>query len=472
MHEKGTVVNRTEKNRVYIFGVCILAVFITILVYNALTPYLSDDFSYKVSVREAHSILDFVKQQWQDYLLQDGRVVGAFNTRISLIGDKAIFNVANSIMFVILSLLMYWNVEGRKKHDVCLYLLVVLFIWRYSVEFDETILWLCGSCNYLWGSVIILGFVTLYRHILKRPEVKNKVLTALGMFLFGVVAGWCNENTSGGGLLLIFMFTAIAYVEEKKIRTIKVKNFIKPYMITSHLGMVCGLLGMVLCPGVYKRAALKHEIENYEGFVGYLSRLYKCIVELDHLFLGLLTILVIVTVFAVIYGKKIKEVLYKVVPFVVSFLATSFVLIVIPTPMSRAYFGAGVFLMIACIQCLFITFNDESADRKIRSAYYCAVGILLVNFFFIYAENLVNLARIYREENERIRLIEEAIEEGQTSVVVPQYREAFKNDYSFAHDSDMTEDSSYWINFYYEIYYGISSVSAIPRDEWDELYGE
>ena len=68
MHEKGTIVNRTEKNRVYIFGVCIVAVFITILVYNALTPYLSDDFSYKVSVREAHSILDFVKQQWQDYL--------------------------------------------------------------------------------------------------------------------------------------------------------------------------------------------------------------------------------------------------------------------------------------------------------------------------------------------------------------------------------------------------------------------
>ena len=472
MHEKGTVVNRTEKNRVYIFGVCILAVFITILVYNALTPYLSDDFSYKVSVREAHSILDFVKQQWQDYLLQDGRVVGAFNTRISLIGDKAIFNVANSIMFVILSLLMYWNVEGRKKHDVCLYLLVVLFIWRYSVEFDETILWLCGSCNYLWGSVIILGFVTLYRHILKRPEVKNKVLTALGMFLFGVVAGWCNENTSGGGLLLIFMFTAIAYVEEKKIRTIKVKNFIKPYMITSHLGMVCGLLGMVLCPGVYKRAAVKQNNENYDGIVGYVSRLYKCIVELDHLFLGLLIVLVIVIVFAVIYEKKGKEVLYKVVPFVVAFLATALVLIVIPTPASRAYFGAGIFLMIACVQGFVLTFNGGSFDRKFQSVYYCVVGILLVNFFFVYAENLVNLARIYREENERISLIEKAIEEGQTSVVVPQYREAFKNDYSFAHDSDMTEDPKYWINFYYEIYYGINSISAIPRDEWEDVSDE
>ena len=470
--DKITLRGKLGKYRIHVFIACILGVFATILVYNALTPYLSDDFSYKVSVREAHSILDFVKQQWQDYLLQDGRVVGAFNTRISLIGDKAIFNVANSVMFTMLTLLFYWNIEGRKQYNISLYLLIVLVIWGCSVKFSETILWLCGSCNYLWGSVIILGFVTLYRHILKMSEVKNKVLIALGMFLFGVVAGWCNENTSGGGLLLVFMFTAIAYVEEKKIRAIKVKNFIKPYMITSHLGMMCGLLGMVLCPGVYKRAAVKQNNENYDGIVGYVSRLYKCIVELDHLFLGLLIVLVIVIVFAVIYEKKGKEVLYKVVPFVIAFLATSFVLIVIPTPASRAYFGAGIFLMIACVQGFILTFNGGSFDRKFQSVYYCVVGILLVNFFFVYVENLVNLARIYREENERVSLIEEAIEEGRTSVVVPQYREAFKNDYSFAHDSDMTDDPAYWINFYYEIYYGISSVSAIPRDEWDELYGE
>lgn len=463
---------KTERHKIYIFTACVLGVFITILIYNALTPYLSDDFAYKNTVREAHSIMDFLKQRWQDYLTQDGRVVGAFNTSISLIGNKAIFNVANSVMFTMLTLLFYWNIEGRKRYDVSLYLLTVFVIWSCSVNFSETMLWLCGSCNYLWGSVIILGFVTLYRHILKKPEVKNKVLTALGMFLFGVVAGWCNENTSGGGLLLIFMFTLNAYFEKKKSGTVNGSKFIQPYMIASHLGMVCGLLGMVLSPGVYKRAAVKQNEENYEGFVGYVSRLYKCIVELDHLFLGLLIVLVIVIVFAVIYEKKGKEVLYKVVPFVIAFLATSFVLIVIPTPASRAYFGAGIFLMIACVQGFILTFNGGSFDRKFQSVYYCVVGILLVNFFFVYVENLVNLARIYREENERVSLIEEAIEEGQTSVVVPQYREAFKNNYSFAHDSDMTDDPAYWINFYYEIYYGISSVSAIPRDEWDELHGE
>ena len=237
---------KSTRYKAYIFWACILGVFITILIYNALTPYFSDDFAYKNSVREAEGVLGFIKQQWQDYLTQDGRIVGAFNTRISLIGSKAIFNVANSIMFTLLTLLVYWNIEGRKRYDTLLYLLIVFVIWQCSVKFGETILWLCGSCNYLWGSVIILGFVTLYRYILKKPKIKNRVLTAIGMFLYGVVAGWCNENTSGGGLLLLMMFTAIAYHENKKKGIARVKEFVQPYMIASHLGMSCDCFGLLI----------------------------------------------------------------------------------------------------------------------------------------------------------------------------------------------------------------------------------
>ena len=75
------------------------------------------------------------------------------------------------------------------------------------MSFGQTMLWICGACNYLWGSVIILGFVTLYRHFLEAPQkLRHGALAAGGMFLYGIAAGWCNENTSGGGLLLVLMF--------------------------------------------------------------------------------------------------------------------------------------------------------------------------------------------------------------------------------------------------------------------------
>ena len=89
-------------------------------------------------------------------------------------------------------------------------------------------------------------------------------------------------------------------------------------------------------------------------------------------------------------------------------------------------------------------------------------------------ENLVNLARIYREENERIALIqaEKADPDGKGIVVIPNYREAFRNPYSNAHNSDLTNDKDYWINLFYEVYYDVGNITAIPRDEWNERYGE
>jgi hypothetical protein len=56
--------------------------------------------------------------------------------------------------------------------------------------------------------------------------------------------------------------------------------------------------------------------------------------------------------------------------------------------------------------------------------------------------------------------------------VVPQYREAFENPYSIAHVTDMEEDTGYWINCFYENYYDVPAITAIPRDEWNELYGQ
>lgn len=449
-----------------IFGIA----FITIYAYNLLTPYLSDDYAYLIDVRKAHSLLDLVRQQYGEYLSNSGRVIGQFNVRLSLSVNKQIFNIINSLMFTALIFLIYENVQRKKKYDSFVLLTIISFLWLFSVEFGQTMLWICGACNYLWGSVIILLFITVYRKLLQNPERKHVVLGGIGMYLLGVMAGWCNENTSGGGLVLVLLYSLNFWIDRRKEK----KKAVYPFMITGIAGMCSGLFGMVMAPGVRKRSATMSEGDEYTGTVGLLSRTYKVIVNMHDLFLVLIVMTVLVLVLLSLQGKlktfaRIRT--NDTVLFSLTFLATSFVLAIIPTPANRAFFGAGVFLMIACIQG--IVDVKEQKELPVQFLTCGLVSVLCVLLFFIYIENLVDLARIYREENERIALIEAEHGENEDGIVViPQFREEFRTVYSVAHDSDLTDDKEYWINHFYEIYYDIGNITAIPRDEWDAIYGD
>lgn len=459
-----------EKHRKKIFWIILVLSFISIFVYNFLTPYMSDDYFYKIEVQQANSFLDLLKQQYGEYLSNSGRVIGQFNVRLSLVFDKQIFNVINSLMFVALMCLMYANIKRKKKYDLFVLLLILVFLWRFAVDFGQTMLWICGACNYLWGSVIILGFVTFFRHLLGRAEMqKHPAMTAIGTFFFAVAAGWCNENTSGGGLLLVLFFGLNFWWDRRKEK----RKAFYPFMGTAVLGMCCGLLGMVTAPGVRSRSQVMRE-DEYTGFVGFLSKIYKISMSVRDLFFVVFVITTIVIVLLVLqkklYGwRQIRR--NETVLFLVSAAATCYALAIAPTPMNRAYFGAGIFLFIACIQGIVDVAEQELA---IRAAKYSLVSVLCVWLCFTYLENLVNLARIYREENERIAILQEekADENGDGIVVLPKLREPFANPYSNMHASDLDEDSGYWINLFYEVYYDVGNISAIPRDEWDELYGE
>ena len=77
--------------------------------------------------------------------------------------------------------------------------------------------------------------------------------------------------------------------------------------------------------------------------------------------------------------------------------------------------------------------------------------------------------RIYRESSERFAYIEEQKAAGNMDITVPLLRPGFENKYSDAYNSDLSgEDSGYWVNVGYATYYGVNSISAVPREEWEE----
>lgn len=444
-----------SRNR-WIFIIAVLVSFLLIFIYNVLTPMITDDFAYTSTVREAKSILDLFAQEKNQYMNWNGRSVNHIILRLFMYsGNQMLFKVCNSIVFTMLSLLIYANINKKKQYDIFTYIVIQLLLWFSAVSFGQTILWETGAFNYLWGTTIILGFVTFFRksiHI-KKDFLYQKILLASAVFFFGLIAGWCNENTSGGGIILILFFLIEYYLQTKKIPPI--------WSITGLIAMVMGLMIMIAAPGNKIRSAAQEE--THSGILALVSRMLKCTLKQKEIFFILIAIC-IVTFIILIVNKNTKDSMYQCVFFVAS-LCTSYALVLTTEPTQRAYFGAGIFLIIATVQGITNVGWEKESIRIIKLS---AVSIFLLYFCFHYLENGANLMRISRDYSIREEYIMQCIQDGERNIVVPELRKEFDTKYSDAIQSDMQEDAGYWINTMYATYYNAQTISAVNWDDWEE----
>ena len=472
--------NKEKRGRLF-FCLTVCAAFVLIFIFNVLTPMMTDDLFYSKTVSEAASIWDLFAQEYTQYMTWTGRSVCHMILRFFLLTDKMVFNVANSVVFVLLTLLIYWNVEHKKKYDTLVYLLINLLLWMFGVVFRQTVLWETGACNYLWGSAIIMSFVTLYRYGLKRESgggreaegdvprqadgLKHPALWTVFLPVLGVLAGWCNENSSGGGLLMVLLCLGF-YLSEQKKKNAGSGRALKPWMVTGLIGQVVGLAFMVLAPGNAVRAAAREE--EHSGLLGYMARFQKITLAVRENFLILLIIGLLLFII-VYYQKKSWKALWACsrngILWAFVFLATCYALVMTAEPQARAYFGAGVFLTVAVVQ----FFVDVSEKEVIFASLKTGMSsVMLLVMFFTYMDSGANLARIYREYNERDVYLTQKAAEGVTDVTVPMLRPDFETKYSDGYNSDIQEDPGYWVNVAYASYYGFNSVSGVPREGWTE----
>ena len=453
-----------EKTSEIIFKAAVLLCFVTVLIYECLTPMLMDDMAYMGQVKEAGSFFDLFGQERQQYLGWTGRSVAHMMVRSLMYldlhifgGGRKVFNLFSSLAFTGLTLLIYANIQKKKKYDVLTYVLIVMLIWMYGISFAQTILWETGSCNYLLTTTIILGFMTFYRKNLEREVLgeksagnEEKVRTAI-MLILGIVAGWCNENTSGGCLLFLLLLTGMYLKQGRKL---------KPWMVSGVLGNIFGLAMMVLAPGNSIRAAGREELHS--GLLGMAARFMNLTEFVREDFFILFSALLVLFTYLILNGKKIEELL-DIIVFAALGIITIYSLILTVTPQKRALFGAGIFIIIALVQAFC---EAESAQIQIETIRISVVLVMVLYMFFTYMSDGASLARIYREEQERYEYLEELSKTGAEDAEAPMLRPQFANKYTAAYESDITDDWTYWTNVIMAESYGFKTLLGVDRDEW------
>jgi hypothetical protein len=461
----------TKKNRERVLAILFLS-FAAVLVYNLLTPMITDDFYFAAQSRSASSISGIFQQNYQMYLTWTGRFIPHLLLRMFLVAPMILFKICNALMFALLSVLIYMNIDRRSRWDPFIMLVIQLGLWLFAVDFADTVLWESGAFNYLWAVVLILGFMTLTNRMDERYRRDPRRMTGmiLLLFIFGIAAGSSSENTSGGCLLFLLILTAKSIHDRRKV---------SPCLFAGLAGNIIGLIFMVRAPGNSIRYTAKHAQEAHAGLYGMFSRIQKVTLSIhDCLFvlLLILTATFIITILQMRHDRKDEriKVLEKRIVFTFLCLATAYALVLTPEPQNRALFGAGIFLLIACVQGVEdILENERKTDAAIlvRSMSYIAAASLFLYFFFVYVNCGANLARVYRDEKERESYIVEQRDQGSQDITVAQLHPDFDNRYTIIYGADLTADPGYWVNTMYETYFGVGSIKAIPYEEWEKQYG-
>lgn len=383
-----------RKKIIIILGV----IFLAFLLLNIFTPLLGDDFLYMFyNENRIKSISEILKSQYGHYFGWGGRCIVHFIAQMFLMFDKSIFNIANSIVFILLIVLIWIYASINKKLNISTLIFILLLIWNFIPVFGQTTLWLTGACNYLWGTVLILLFLLPFRLSLIK-EVNMKWYQIIPFSIFGILAGWTNENTSAAMLFMIGLILIKCFKDKK----------LKLWHITSFITSIIGFVFMILAPGNFARASDFETVGN--KFIVIIKRIFVYTIESKENLLLLIVILAILFIINYITNKDKKNIMITTCIFLLGSLAGIYSMVASPIFPERAYFGLTVFMIIA----ISYNFNNLTIfdNKNFKTVKIFVYIVLFLSFILDYSYLLYNVKQINSIYKEREYLVIEAKQNG------------------------------------------------------------
>lgn len=205
-------------------GFAIIAFFVYLLFkqLNDFTGYAADDYLYHFFYRGEwptrhlsgiHSLSQLVQSIQIHTRINNGRFVAHTGVQLFMQLPKSAYNVANSIVFVLVGLLIDIHVFGSlKKLRVSYFALTFALMWWCLPDYGTSILWLSGGFNYLWVVLVYLSYLLPYRF---NYHAKHPRLMFAGMLILGFLAGGTNENTAPLTLFVALSLTVYDWSRSK-----------------------------------------------------------------------------------------------------------------------------------------------------------------------------------------------------------------------------------------------------------------
>ena len=427
-----------------VFWALVALYFLLFVLLNFLTPLVSDDYRYAFSFATGEritSVWQIFPSLYEHYFVMHGRTAVHFFTQLFMLTGKPVFNVLNAAVAVGLLLGLHRFAAGRGQYNPIVLLGLMALSFLFIPAFGQTMLWLDGACNYLWGLAIIVWVLMPFRDaFLDNKNIRSRFM--LMLFLGGsLLMGATSENSAPAAILV--MAACTLYLWKKTGR-------LSRQLAASTALAGAGFLVLVLSPANAIRSA--HYATEGVSRMGQLLLNFQTAAQmlLTH-GLPLLAIFVVLYCVAAAWKADPHRRLFALALFGAG-LAANFAMILSNGYPLRAMMGYSVFLLAG----IAVVLEDALLGNFrpfITGALAVAVGTALITAMAILPQNYNR----YAEARAREAYVIAQRDAGSRTVTT--YTLAGKTSYDVFDDiTDISFDETYWPNVYYAEYYGLDSV--------------
>lgn len=418
-------------------------------VLNYLTPLYFDDFRYIYSWQTGEritSVTQIFPSMVAHYQTMNGRIPVHFLAQVFLLINPTIFDLINSFAFSLFILLIcYYAVGSLKNISATVFSLAFFLIWIVTPNFGESYLWLTGSANYLFGPLIALSFLIPYIKFFygsfNIEKVLLKSLFLIAYLIWGILAGWTNENISLCLIITQILFIISSIVTKKKIRL---------WMFGGVIGNIIGSFLLFSSPSYSKRSSI------WSGSINIFSMLKNFFLNISEFFNSsfLIMALIICVITILIFRTKKFYIENHIISIVFLLASIAFICSTIACDYfpGRAWTSCTAMLCIVFLNIL-RKLNSNAFFKK--ASYIAALSCFLIFLFGSYVNVFFELKQVDYAFNEREAQISQYHQLQKEEIKLKPIKS--QNRYScYFSGGDVAND--YWMNAVLERYYNIKII--------------
>ena len=334
-----------------------------IAIMTWLLPMIGDDYFYLyVSTgegfdydRPVQNLKDLLESQYDHFLYVNGRAFVHFLYQFidTLIG-KWLFNLLNPLFFLAYVLLTAHYAVGRRSLPTVVMTVALIMIMPI---FSAYFLWMAGSMNYLWTTVIVLVFLIRF----DRCESRCIGWSSWKTLLFSFIVGSMHEG--------ITVPIAVGFMAVTLPRCWKLRHTERLWML------VVFTIGAIIC-ALFTIHRAKADSDDFLEMLYLRLDLWLDVISGLHLFYLMLVVFVIGLVFM---RKQTLKVMHDNIPWLIAILTTFAIVYVAGLSQLRPAYMIEFASLIIILRLLYAF----KIARWLKKSVTCLMVVLLVGFWGI-----------------------------------------------------------------------------------------